>query len=388
MDGGELSSFGAAGGSEADIVLSGSEDVWRELLAASPKPRCTDVFVASMFAGLRIAGDMVEAVGPFYPALQRLIGVLREVQSGKHEVVLEEYPFKDSDVAVGRYIYVDVDGVEYRVFYQEAGEGVPLLLQHTAGADSRQWRHLLADPELQKKFRMVAYDLPYHGNSLPPLGVRWWEQEYEVSKADLMKRIVAISKKIGLQRPVFMGCSVGGQLATDLIAHYPEEFRGSVSLNGFYQMDPFSQFTNEFFHHPRISDEYFGALMYGFTSPLAPEQLRRESHWIYASGGPGVYKGDNEYYMFGHDLREDGHLIDTKRTPLWVIAGEYDPTVMFPECGAKAIAENVPGAILKVLPGLSHFMISDDPVAFREQIIPILDEVLEVTAKSVEGAVR
>ena len=44
---------------------------------------------------------------------------------------------KMSDI-IGRYIYVTVDDVEYRVYFEEAGSGVPVLMQHTAGADGRQ----------------------------------------------------------------------------------------------------------------------------------------------------------------------------------------------------------------------------------------------------------
>jgi hypothetical protein len=47
------------------------------------------------------------------------------------------------DAAVGRYIYLLIDGIEYRVYFEETGTGIPLLLQHTAGADGRQWCHLL-----------------------------------------------------------------------------------------------------------------------------------------------------------------------------------------------------------------------------------------------------
>jgi hypothetical protein len=31
---------------------------------------------------------------------------------------------------------------------------------------------------MQERFTMYAYDLPYHGKSLPPIGVRWWEETY------------------------------------------------------------------------------------------------------------------------------------------------------------------------------------------------------------------
>src|SRR6185503_838277 len=29
----------------------------------------------------------------------------------------------------GRYVYLSVDGVEYRVYFEEAGEGIPVILQ-------------------------------------------------------------------------------------------------------------------------------------------------------------------------------------------------------------------------------------------------------------------
>ncbi len=45
----------------------------------------------------------------------------------------------------GGYVYVPYGGYEYRVFYEEAGEGIPLVCLHTAGTDSREWRHQLND---------------------------------------------------------------------------------------------------------------------------------------------------------------------------------------------------------------------------------------------------
>ena len=47
------------------------------------------------------------------------------------------------DKAVGRYVHLTIDDIEYRVYYEESGSGIPLLLQHTAGCDGRQCRHLL-----------------------------------------------------------------------------------------------------------------------------------------------------------------------------------------------------------------------------------------------------
>jgi pimeloyl-ACP methyl ester carboxylesterase len=72
------------------------------------------------------------------------------------------------DNTTGRYVYLAIDGLEYRVYFERAGTRVPLLLQHTAGADGRQWRHVLEDPRVTEHFNVIAYDLPYHGNHSRP----------------------------------------------------------------------------------------------------------------------------------------------------------------------------------------------------------------------------
>ena len=54
------------------------------------------------------------------------------------------------DPIVGRYVYVQCEGKTYRTYYEENGEGIPLVCLHTAGTDSRQYRHQLCDPTSRK----------------------------------------------------------------------------------------------------------------------------------------------------------------------------------------------------------------------------------------------
>ncbi len=108
----------------------------------------------------------------------------------------------------GGYVTVAVDGTDYRIYYEEAGEGVPLICLHTAGADSRQWRHVLNDPDITSRFHVVAFDLPYHGRSNPPKG--WWRQPYALSVGGYTGVIRAVWAAFGFEQPVIMGCSVGG----------------------------------------------------------------------------------------------------------------------------------------------------------------------------------
>ena len=59
---------------------------------------------------------------------------------------------------VGRYVTIEVDDCEYKVFYLQNGKGIPLICQHTAGCHNHQWRGLLEDPEITKNYNVIAYD--------------------------------------------------------------------------------------------------------------------------------------------------------------------------------------------------------------------------------------
>ena len=38
---------------------------------------------------------------------------------------------------VGRYVHVEIDGTPHRIYFEEAGQGIPLVCLHTAGSDAR-----------------------------------------------------------------------------------------------------------------------------------------------------------------------------------------------------------------------------------------------------------
>src|SRR5262245_29680477 len=110
----------------------------------------------------------------------------------------------------GRYFPIDIAGTKHRIFVEEAGRGVPLLCLHTAGADSRQYRHVLNDPAVTDRFRVLAFDLPYHGRSTPPDG--WWLAKYRLTAASYLAMIRAVWLALGLEKTVVLGCSMVGEV--------------------------------------------------------------------------------------------------------------------------------------------------------------------------------
>ena len=90
------------------------------------------------------------------------------------------------------------------------------------------------EPGHHRPFRLIAYDLPYHGKSVPPVGVDWWARQYRLDGQFLRSVPRQLSAALGLEQPVFMGCSVGGLLALDLArrGRAPDDFRAVISLEG------------------------------------------------------------------------------------------------------------------------------------------------------------
>jgi hypothetical protein len=81
---GRVRSVGPADPREpVDIRVSGPERDWRELLAPVPRPFYQDLWGASFRHDLRLDGAEA-VVAAYYPALRRLIDVLRETQTADY----------------------------------------------------------------------------------------------------------------------------------------------------------------------------------------------------------------------------------------------------------------------------------------------------------------
>ena len=125
----------------------------------------------------------------------------------------------DLEPIIGRYLTLTLGGRVHRVYFEEAGQGIPLVCLHTAGADGKQYRHLLNDRVTTRDFRVLAFDMPWHGKSLPPAG--WQDEEYRLTAAGYIEMILAFCDVLALERPVVLGCSIGGKITLELARLHP-----------------------------------------------------------------------------------------------------------------------------------------------------------------------
>ena len=201
----------------------------------------------------------------------------------------------DFEPMTGRYFTLNSGGIEYRIYIEEAGSGIPLLCLHTAGSDARQFRHILADPDITGRFRVIAFDLPWHGKSNPPKGFR--DSDYKLT-VDSYKQIISdVCFALDLQSPVVMGCSMGGRIVCHLALENPAYFRAMVALEGADKLEPY--YDLEWLHRPDVhGGEIQAAFVSSQVAPASPNEYRWETLWHYMQGGPGIFKGDLFFYKF------------------------------------------------------------------------------------------
>ena len=62
----------------------------------------------------------------------------------------------DLEPIVGRYLRLTLQNRSHRLYFEEAGRGIPLVCLHTAGSDGRQFRHLMTDREASAHLTLMA----------------------------------------------------------------------------------------------------------------------------------------------------------------------------------------------------------------------------------------
>lgn len=270
---------------------------------------------------------------------------------------------------VGRYLRANLLGKPHRIYFEEAGQGIPLLCLHTAGSDGRQYRSLLNDPAITGNFRVIAFDLPWHGKSSPPAG--WQDiEEYRLTSRDYVDIITGVCDALHLDRPVAMGCSIGGRIVLHLALEHPDRFDAVIGLQSGGHVAPY--YDTQWLHRPDVHGEVAAAVVSGLIGPAAPAEDRWETLWHYMQGGPGIFKGDLHFYKIDGDIRGRLAEIDPARCPVHLLTGEYDYSCTPEDTRAAAAAIGVEATIMA---GLGHFPMSESPEAFLEHLRPVLAKI-------------
>jgi pimeloyl-ACP methyl ester carboxylesterase len=233
--------------------------------------------------------------------------------------------------------YISANGLE--IFYQDVGQGRPLILLHGATDTHKLWQSFV--PALSKYFRVFTPDSRGHGRTLNP--------SQELSYQDLADDLAALIYELDLERPFVFGYSDGGQAALDFGMRYPDIPSALVIGGAWY----------------RFSAEYQDGLRQaGFIGPgeidfqtygeFAPEDWKERMSKFHLNPDPNYPEVllKNLATLFWTPLNYGKEDFQKILAPTLLLVGELDEMVQTDE--SREMASLIPEAELAVIPGATH----------------------------------
>ena len=237
------------------------------------------------------------------------------------------------------------------VFVRDVGEGQPLLLINGLGAHTGMWR---AFEDAMPGHRLVEFDLPGAGRSPVPAK--------PISIERLARLATAVMDHHGMDRPDVLGYSMGGMVAQQLAANYPDRVRrlvlaattpgvGSVQVRLSALLNILTPVR---YSSPRLYAATVGSLVGG--------RARSDAAWV-AEQAKLRLEHRPSWRGYMSQMRSMGGwsslpLLRDISQPTLVLAGSDDP--LSPTTNAKIIAYLVPNSRLVVLEDDGHLLMIDE----------------------------
>ena len=279
---------------------------------------------------------------------------------------------------------VAANGIE--IAYDEFGDpdGEPLLLVMGLGMQMIAWDERFCGLLAERGYRVIRFDNRDAGHStkfdragIPSRAAMisgTGRPAYLLS--DLASDSVALMDEIGVERAHIAGVSMGGMVSQEIAIRHPERLLSMASI--------MSMTGSRWLRWPKWKAM---ATLMARPPNDAEAYMRLAARTFEVIGSPGQRLGDESFRVlveasyrrsfYPQGVARQLHAINCSgnRTralgrvdlPALVIHGALDPLIR-PAAG-RATARAIPGARLKVIPGMGH----DLPPAFWPQIVAAMD---------------
>jgi pimeloyl-ACP methyl ester carboxylesterase len=248
------------------------------------------------------------------------------------------------------------------LYYEEAGQGEPLLMVQGLGTDHLGW--MLQVPELSKHFRVITFDNRDVGQSKQADG------QYEI--ADMARDGLALADHLELDEFHLVGMSMGGAIAQEMALEAQERLR-TLTL-----VVTFAGGGNWATERSRLWSEIRGLLdhethldwllLYGMSEQFYedPERVAYAKQLMRANPhAQSVEAFQRQVEASGrHETRD---RLATISVPTHVIGAEHDTLV--PVWKSQEIAELIPGADYSVMPRAPHALNMERAEEFNELVL-------------------
>jgi len=246
-----------------------------------------------------------------------------------------------------------------------SADSAVVVLIHGLGLNRHIWDDYRV--RLSQRYRILSYDLYGHGESVAP--------PEEPSLKVFSQQLLGLLDELGIEQSALVGFSLGGMINRRLAMDHPDRVSSLVILNSPHERDPAAQELVE----KRALDSAAGGpgatldatIERWFTIRFRegnPEFIERVRAWV-LSNDPEIYALCRQVLAFGvvELIRPQPPIVH----PTLVITCENDSGST--PAMSKAIASEIEGADVIVVPALQHMGLNESPSLFADKIAGFLE---------------
>lgn len=292
--------------------------------------------------------------------------------------------------------FITLDGLKTH-FVQKGKTGPAVVLVHGFGASTYSWRATIA--ELSQRYRVYALDMKGFGLTAKPRDGRYNAEEYT-------RHLLNFLDAFRLEKPILIGHSMGGAIATRLALRHPERVRGlvleapvpvtmprarDVIKNGGVDVATAADTARAL--NPAVAKVMLPALLRSAITRQTVETGLKAAFHDPALVTPEMVE---EYYrpitiegaaealaaMMSAQLPPDKPLppLDSLKIPVLLTWGEHDK--MLPRTAFEAYARSIAGIKTTVFARSGHVPHEEEPGAFNRRLQEFLTALPEVKERN------
>lgn len=205
------------------------------------------------------------------------------------------------------------------IAYIDQGEGKPIVLLHGFCGSSRYWEHVI--PVLSESCRVIALDLPGHGQSGPLKGSSTIE-----NLADQVKNLLA---ELNLQEVTMFGHSLGGYITLAFAEKYSNQLNGFSLIHSTAFPDSEEAKKGRLANIEKVNQSGIYSLIDGLVPKLFSPDNQDENYVGaameigYTTSAEGAIDALNAM----KDRPDRNQVLEASTMPVLLIAGEQDQII-------------------------------------------------------------
>jgi len=252
-----------------------------------------------------------------------------------------------------------------RLYYEEAGKGVPIVFVHEFAHDLRSWEAQLR--YFSRRYRCIAFN----ARGYPPSDVPASPSQY--SQAIAAADIASVMRELGVRRAHIIGCSMGGYAALHFGLRYARMARSLTVIGAGYGSDPDKR--AQFLRDTEVMARRFEALgtpeaikvyqigparvQLANKDPRSFQEFCEEFAAHSALGSANTLRGVQARRPTIYSLARG---LARMKVPTHIISGDEDNNCLEPGLFIKRVC---PAARLTVVPATGHAVNIEEPDLFN-----------------------